>query len=607
MSGVITAIAGSAVLGAYVSTESSKRASKAASSGASTSADATVESTQMQIDELGRQFDFQMAVLMPQLQQQYNAQGAFGDLLGITADNPTPQPMNAATSATTLPNGARTTDTSGRNPLYGTVPGQPSNFLTTSQAGTSQFSRGRATTSHQGFVDQLLGQQIGIAERAGYTPGDRSIEEGARRTVHFLNRMKNEGHIPDSFEVPSVLDLMDEDTIDRVWGIHGDMQAFLPEGKVHGTAQQALDNPDMYYGISDAVALMNETGGVDQVFASTTDPDAWAAQNGGGGVPLGRNNNNQSFARGADGQFIDPNLNQTRMADVSTYGNTVRDNLLAGDFQNDLVVRNATDNRLGGIGDDLVGRADDVRNAALMLSDDEYFQRVRDGRITTEQFTESPGYAYTIEQMGRELDRKNSAGGNYGGRALMEATRRAEGEAAQEYYNWAALRAGDLDRENRAVENYLGRRGLDINRGDVAAGRQADFRAADQGRMDEAIADYNRRREGDVARLDSAAMTEDQLRMYDIQRGDQGYYNYLNMLSNMAGYGGGAQAEAVNASGNFGNAVANAYGNRGSQLSSIYNNLGQTRAGIALGQGENMNNAIQSGIQNVVTYRTAGD
>lgn len=111
-----------------------------------------------------------------------------------------------------------------------------------------------------------------------------------------------------------------------------------------------------------------------------------------------------------------------------------------------------------------------------------------------------------------------------------------------------------------------------------------------------------RRREGDVTRQDQAGREVDRLTQYDTQRQDQAYYNYLNNLGTVAGFGGGAQSQAVQASQQQGTQVANVYGQQGSELSGIYNNLGRTNAAIQADLYENVNNSVQSGIQNAVTY-----
>lgn len=83
MSVVAAAIVGSGVVSAYSSSKAASSSSSAAKSGAVAAAEAQVESTQLQIDEMARQFDYQTQILQPQMQQQFNAQRAYSDLLGI--------------------------------------------------------------------------------------------------------------------------------------------------------------------------------------------------------------------------------------------------------------------------------------------------------------------------------------------------------------------------------------------------------------------------------------------------------------------------------------------------------------------------------------------
>lgn len=55
----------------------------------------------------------------------------------------------------------------------------------------------------------------------------------------------------------------------------------------------------------------------------------------------------------------------------------------------------------------------------------------------SEVFEGTPGYEFQVEEMNRQLERVGSAGGpNIGGRAIMEAQRRAQGLASDDYYNY---------------------------------------------------------------------------------------------------------------------------------------------------------------------------
>ena len=283
-------------------------------------------------------------------------------------------------------------------------------------------------------------------------------------------------------------------------------------------------------------------------------------------------NSPMNFNRGQWGQFMDPNLDPTRMFDVSRYSDQVRGNLLAGtSAENDPYRQYIANNSLmGARGGDLLA------NGAAGTG------------VYGESFEESAGYGFQREEMERQLERANSKGGNFGGRAIMEAQRRAQGLADSEYYKWAGGRERDLQRLGSA---------------EAADSRRLDyFSQFDVSRGDSAYLNYFSRREGDAARLDSAAMYDDRLMSADLQRSDQGYYNYLNALQSQAGFGGGPAANAVNTSMNFGSSMSNAYGSQGYGLSNIYQQSGTNQANLAYAQGANLNNSIQSGFQNYLTY-----
>jgi len=469
---VAVAIAGAAVVGAVASNVAGNRQASAVESGAASAAQATIESTRMQIEEIRRQFDYQQNILLPQIQSQYNAQGAFSSLLGIGGPSPTSAPRISG-------------------PQSGAAPGQPSNAA----------ARGN-------FYEPAAGGggadwRYGGGERGRRIPGP--VTPG--------------------------------------------MEPDLPGG----------------------ATIDNETGRVLPQY-----PDSGATQ----------------FQRGPGGEFIDPNLDPTRLADVNTLGDVVRGNLQAGTSAADDPYRNYIDeNRMaaGSAGEDIrVRRAGDVRLA--------------DGAAGTgvygENFQESVGYGFQVEEMNRATDRVGSAGGNYGGRAIMEAQRRAQGLANTEYYNWAAGRERDLGRQGSAEA-------FDIGRGDTALSQYENQRLADVGRGDSAYQDYLRRSEGDAARLDSAAGQEDALMASDQARGDQAYYNYLANLSRVAGFGGGPAADAVNASQAASAATTGAYARQGGQLSGIYGQQGTDLANIEGSRVANITNSLVSGAQNYATYRSS--
>lgn len=255
----------------------------------------------------------------------------------------------------------------------------------------------------------------------------------------------------------------------------------------------------------------------------------------------------------ADNQnyFIDPNLNPAGYESTQQLQQHITDNQLAGPvLEDDVLYQNIEGRRLaeGAAGENVYG----------------------------ETFTESPGYQFQVDEMNRALDYRNSAGGNYGGEALREAARYAQGVAAQDYYNWARGRTTDLT-------------------------RLAAAESQDAGRLDSAAVDYMGRESRDIARSDLAVSEADRLRGLDVQRDDQAYYNYLANLSQMAGFGN-ATGQAVSSSQAAGSQVANAYANQGNQLSSNYLMQGQNQANIAMNNAANINNAIQSGVSGLVMH-----
>ncbi len=472
MSGIATAIVGSAIIGGVVASKSASKASKASRSGAASAAEATITSTQMQIDEIARQFDYQQKILLPQIQQQYNAQRAYSDLLGISG------------------------------------PSIGSNFET----GYTPEAR-----------DEAIQQQRRDEEIAIYEDYMQQYEPGSDEWESYANAIADvEGRLSDQ-------ELIDQENVAR------------------------------------------------------------GAQMGGeGSSGLGRE---PSDFRREDGSFVDPNLDPTRLADDTAYGEAVRGNLMAGtDVEDDPYFNYLRENQLaaGSMEEDaMVRRTGDVRIAEGAAGTGVYGA----------DFQASPGYEFAVEEMGRATDRIGSAGGpNIGGRAIMEAQRRAQGLANQEYYNWAGGRERDLARLGDAER-------ADIERGDQAAAGYESQRLQDVMREDQGYQDYLRRLELDAARLDEVGSQEDRLRAADLARSDQGYYNYLDALSNQAGFGGGPAAQAVDASQEAGAQTSAAYGAQGGRLGQIYGDEGTSQANIAYARGAGINNAIQSGVSNWITYK----
>ncbi|MGI9251035.1 MAG: hypothetical protein ACR2PR_07530 [Pseudohongiellaceae bacterium] len=480
MSVAAAAVVGGALISSYSSGQAADAAADASSDAAASSAQATIRSTQLQIDEISRQFDYQQSVLQPQVQQQFNAQRAYSDLLGFNS------------------------------PGLG-------------DAGTP----GPTAREVRDF-EELRASDILKAERA------IEAAQTARRV-----KVSGGGH---------------KSGTDEVYENRPDRQALA---RAQAQLKQAQER------------TLDGTSGSEAQFGAP------------GSSGLGGN------------VFQDPNLDPRRLAETETLSGQVRDTLLAGTGPDDDPYRNyINDNRLAAdtLGEDVV--RSDIEGRLLI-----------DGAAGTgvygDVFNESPGYAFQVEEQNRALERVGSRGGpNIGGRAIMEAQRRAQGLAAGEYYNWAAGRERDLVRAGQAES-------ADAGRLDSAALRYGNLMVQDQQRGDAAYQDYNRRLEGDAARLDSAAARRDALEASDLQRADQSYYNYLDAIARQAGFGGGSAAQAVNASGAAGQSVANAYAQQGGQLAGIYQNEGTSQANIAISQGVAQNNAIQGGIQNWFAYQNS--
>lgn len=315
--------------------------------------------------------------------------------------------------------------------------------------------------------------------------------------------------------------------------------------------------------------------GAQQFFAEVLGFGSWNAESGEweGGGPQG-----MGFG-GPDG-FMDPNLSGQQFgyddAEDSPYMQLVRNSLLAGMTPDqDLAIQRANETALG----------TDYRN-------DPRFQFAQEtGNIVGEDFQSSPGYEFAVEQMQREVDRKNSAGGgNYGGRALLEAQRRAKGLADQDYYSWVGARRQDLSRQDYALNTAVGdsrrREELNLARGDTALG------------------DYFRRLQGDTGRLDAAFTRNQELGIDDRGRRDQSYYNYLNMLMGQANTG--AVDRGVGSSASTAAGVAGAYGNQGNYLAQIWQNYGNNQGNIAIGEGQGYNNAFQGALSNWLFAQQAG-
>ncbi len=398
-------IVAGAIIGGISSYVTGKSAAKSAEKGAKIAAEASLQATQMQLEEIRRQFDYQQAVLMPRLQQQYAAAGAFSDLLGIGNNN---QVGSSTFSASVAPRPA----ISSTGAPVGPGPGAPGQATTpglpppTTPTGGSNYVGGPRT-----------GPAAGVGGGTNYVGGPRTGP--ASNAVTQQQQYAQAGP-----QAPQTV------------------PTWYPPGVSPGPSDLTPPTPP----------------------------------------PPGSTN----FARDPDaGFFIDPNVNPRSQEALA-----------------------------------------------------------RSNEIYGPEFTESPGYAFQVEEMNRELERGRSAGGNYGGRAIMEGQRRAGGLAAGEFYNYAAGR------------------------------------------------------EREVGRIEQGAAR-------DIGRDDQSYQNYLSNLRAMAGFGDVA-GQAVSSSAATAGAASSAIGAGGAQRSTIFNTLGGTQADIATSTGTNINNAITAGMQGLATYYNRG-
>jgi len=352
--------------------------------------------------------------------------------------------------------------------------------------------------------------------------------------------------------------------------------------------------------------------------------------------------------------FTDPNLDPTRLSDNNAYSESVRSNPLAAptpgqdsyinhiqgttlqaERMEDDVFR--TDVGTRSLRDDVAGRSLETGVDGSRLAPGVESRRIADGAAGTSvygnEFQTSPGYEFQVEEMERQLERVGSAGGpNIGGRAVMEAMRRGKGLADSEYYNWASGRerdlgrlgnaeAADINRIDSAYRTDAGRldgaRSADASRIDSATGTDiarldnAGLRYADQGnrdvaRMDSAQLNYIQRQGQDIARGDSAAQYQDSLEATDLQRSDQGYYNYMQQLAGLSGFGGGPAAQAFSVSGNQGNAAASIHANQGNQVGNIQSNAYLNQGNIDYQEQAGYNNFFQGAMNNYVTANQAG-
>ena len=285
-----------------------------------------------------------------------------------------------------------------------------------------------------------------------------------------------------------------------------------------------------------------------------TDPDAIAERE---AAQLADERFNANFAAGGRGAQVDPNLFGGETALDTEFGQNVANTQLYQGIENDSLVQSIQDRQLAG----------------GSLAEDERFRFAQDTAIAGDTFETSPGYEFAVEQSNRALDRQLSrGGGNIGGRAVLEAQRRAQGLANQEYYNYAALRQRDLARQDQAAAAFQGNQRFDASR------------------MDSAVSDARRREEGDVGRMDQAILNNQALRQ-----------NFLANLRAAGGIGGNAIGQGVSAGQQTSAGIANAYGNQGNALANIFSQNAIAQGNIGANFIGNLNNVLQGSIGNFLT------
>lgn len=575
MSYVAAAIAGSAILSSIMNDRAADQAAETTTHTAEISAAAQIQQTQMAIDEMRRQFDFEMRILLPQVQQQYNAQRAYSDILGVGGPEYTPPPWPSSAPVGTVQT-AQSTPASTENMTAAQA------VFTGGTNSTDSYITGLPVSGTSGSLLTGVPMPSTLSGLFGRSGGAQTQDTGAGRGMAERP--------PYGFRDWKSFNIFAQDNPERAAAI---LQNLRNDQRI------VVDPPrPTPQSTSQNVVIDQQTG---SIFPSMGTPGS-----------SGPGSTTGSF-RDETGRFIDPNLDPTRLADTETLSGTVRANLLADTgAEDDPFRRYVRENHLAAATPEESAMARRVAGTSLMgARGDERIAGGAAGRgVYGDVFTESPGYAFQREEMERQLERVRSAGGpNIGGRAVMEAQRRAQGLAAGDYYNWAAGRTRDLERLGTAEAQDISRRdrfsATDIERGDTATRMWEEQRLRDIGRSDVAYENYLARRQGDVTRLDQAASARDLLAATDIQRGDQAYYNYLANVAQMAGFGGGPSSKAVGAAQSQGTNVANAYMNQGSGLSNIYQDLGASMANIRANETANYGNIINSAIQNWLTYQNS--
>ncbi len=536
-----------------------RQASEASERAALIASEAAMRTMQAQLAEIQRQYNDQRELLGPMLQRQYDAGSALSDLLGITGagpDVPTPAP--------------------------------PEQFpLTGAQQAGQDF---------QSDADQLggaVGDFVDGLGQGGQAPSDPlgTGQLGGLRDA-FSGALGGGGD-PATGTTSSGL----QAAAPAPSGVAGPFGAPVGQGSQLG----------ILGGAADALAASGQAGpgGLNQLTGKgaptpgSSAPIAVDFRNpfGGGGAPPAPPPPPPS------GPYQDPNLDnrqfgQSNFRDTAL-GRQVTGRRLAGDdASQDVAMQHVAGTGVfdGVAQDSLVQHVGANPLAGASLADDEVYQSIFGRQRTGDSFETSPGYAFAREEMQRGLERQASiGGGNVSGAAMIEAQRRAQGLANQDYYNWMDRRMAEDRGLNAAAEAFSGRRQFDIARGDMAVGDARRREELDQARGDAAMQDFLNRRTGQIGREDAAVNENLRQQRLDQQIQQQNYLNRIAQLSAMAGVGSNSVGQAVDAAGRTGQSMAGIYGQAG-------NTLGQVGAQNALTQGQ-----IAAGVTNAQGQAWAND
>jgi hypothetical protein len=254
-------------------------------------------------------------------------------------------------------------------------------------------------------------------------------------------------------------------------------------------------------------------------------------------------------------------------------------------------------------------------------------------------FQQSPGYQFQLSEGQKALDRSLAARGlGLSGAGVKEGIRYATGLASQDYNNYFNQRQQELARRQGVFNDYQTQRLANIAQQEGLT--QDEFNRAlalsntAYGRGQQAFENrtnlsniaYNRGQQ-DFATQQAAANNNflRQLELsntaYGRQQGEQQnaynqYQDYLNRVASLAGIGQTATTQGINLGQNYASNLGNLYTNQGNTLATLTGQQGQAaaNAAIARGQGaagvaqawgnvsQGINNAIQGGLQNYLTY-----